>query len=534
MHRSRAVTWPVAVSVVTFITLLVIWLPPVQALVGTAFLATATLLAYRAGQKTALSDRTQADQHLLAKGVDQLPLGISIYDRDGYNRFLSGQATQLLGFTAAEYYGKHETEIAAMGGLGSTLTSQVLAGRDYASKRFSHRRGDGGSIDLLGAGKAIRDDDGGLLGALITFADATDLIELETARSLIGYVFEQVDEGILVIDANRQIVHVNTPAARFANRVRSELIGRPMDEVLPGDTQRRLYRCIDEGYAEKDFIDPRWSIEGVPRTVKINMRPLIGADGRGLGAVIFFADITDELARLENTQRTDRLALIGQMAAGMAHEIRNPLTTIRGFSQFLGERLCNAGYHQELEFTQLMITEVDRVNALISDFLHLARPKVAAYCDFSLVEWIAHLRNLCESEATRRQIELTFDPAPFSTLHGDRDRLTQLLLNLIDNAFKASQPGAKVAIRFRLPDALQLQIDVEDTGCGIPADQLPHLYDPFFTTREDGTGLGLSICQRIVIDHGGHLSVAETSERGTTFRVLLPCASNENSHQASA
>ncbi len=534
-------------GVILLLALMAIWLRPIQTLVAASILLIALVVVYRAGRSAGesvylsrsndqkLGGTVQTDPRLLAKAVDQLPLGISIYDREGFNRFLSRHAAYLLGFTAAEYYGRHETEIAAMGGLGPTLASQVLAGRDYVSKRFTHRRGDGGSINLLGAGKAVRDDAGDLLGALITFADASDVIELETARSLIGYVFEQVDEGILVIDANKQIVHVNTPAVKFSDKwERSDLIGRPMNEVLPGDTQRRLYRCIDEGYVEKDHIDPRWSIMGVPRTVKTNMRPLIGNDGACLGAVIFFADITDELARIEVAQRSDRLALIGQMAAGMAHEIRNPLTTIRGFSQFLGERMASVGYKQELEFTKLMVTEVDRINALINDFLHLARPKEAAHSTFCLADWIGHVRNLCESEATRRQIGLIFGPSPSGSLCGDRDRLTQLMLNLVDNAFKACSSGGQVTIRLAEVGFEMIQIDVEDTGCGISADSLPQLFDPFFTTRQDGTGLGLSICQRIVVDHGGDLSVAATSDQGTTFRVTLPRTGNDKSHQASA
>ncbi|MGE5652711.1 MAG: ATP-binding protein, partial [Bacillota bacterium] len=537
MHRQNVIDWSVLAAGLLSITLLALWLRPAQAATLGLATAAAIFVSYRVGrhttprteglssfdQKLASTLACPAHTGLLAKAIDRLPIGISIYDRAGYNRFLSRQATSLLGYTAVDYYGKHETEIAAMGGLGPTLTSQVLAGQDYVSKRFTHRHVDGRSVNLLGAGKAIREDDGDLLGALITFADASDLIELETARSLMGYVFEQVDEGILVIDTGKQIVHVNTPALKFAGgHERSDLIGRPMEEVLPGNTQRRLYRCVDDGYAEKDYIDPTWHINGAPRTVKTCMRPLINHDGVCLGAVIFFTDITDELALQETTQRTDRLALIGQMAAGMAHEIRNPLTTIRGFAQFLGDKMRTVGCSEGIEFTQLMITEVDRVNALISDFLHLAKPKEATYSSFCVAGWLGHIRNLCESEATRRQIELRIEPVPQGTLHGDRDRLTQLMLNLIDNAFKSCGAGAQVTVRVHEVDSGMLQIDVEDTGCGIPTDCLPLLYDPFFTTREDGTGLGLSICQRIVTDHGGNLGVAATSDQGTTFRVLLP------------
>ena len=221
-------------------------------------------------------------------------------------------------------------------------------------------------------------------------------------------------------------------------------------------------------------------------------------------------------------QRADRLKTLGEVAAGLAHEIRHPLASIGGALEIIEER--SQPDSPETEFSRLAMIEVRRLDHLVWEFLRYARPHEPDLRSTSLHEVIERVFSLLRVEAERGGVVL--EGARATALPDvciDAQQIEQVLLNVILNAIQASRAGAVVRVSEHLDDQ-DVVVDVIDEGPGISAGDLPHIFSPFFTTREKGTGLGLAIASRIVVAHHGSLEMHETSERGTCFRMRLPMA----------
>lgn len=221
----------------------------------------------------------------------------------------------------------------------------------------------------------------------------------------------------------------------------------------------------------------------------------------------------------EELLRSEKMKMVGELAAGMAHEIRNPLTSIKGFVQLSK----NQSYNIQ-PWYEVIMGEITRVGELTAEFLQFSKPHANNMKLESLTGCMARVYSLCESEAAsqghRFTIEVLEEPVMISM---DRDKIIQLLINLIRNAFQAMEQSGQVFFTLKTKNGLAI-IEVQDTGKGIAPEDLSKIFDPFYTTKEEGTGLGLSLCQKVVEDHKGTLSVQSEVGSGTTFTVKLPIA----------
>jgi two-component system, NtrC family, sensor kinase len=237
------------------------------------------------------------------------------------------------------------------------------------------------------------------------------------------------------------------------------------------------------------------------------------------------ARLYEELKKSQDIiRRSDRLSALGTLAAGIAHEVRNPLVSIQTFFQLAPDRL-----HDEEFFTTFLsmtANEVKRISDLISELLSFARSPSPSLGRVDLNELLDRVATLLEPEARKHKLTITraFDPsAPL--IHADGDQIKQVVINLLLNAIQATQPGGTVCVTSRsiAHGAVDLaQIEIRDTGIGIPKDQLDSIFNPFFTTKDKGTGLGLAIANQIISEHGGSVSVDSKPGKGTTFTVNLP------------
>jgi signal transduction histidine kinase len=239
------------------------------------------------------------------------------------------------------------------------------------------------------------------------------------------------------------------------------------------------------------------------------------------------ARLYDELKRSQDIiRRADRLSALGTLAAGIAHEIRNPLVSIQTFFQLAPERL-----HDEEFFTTFLgmtANEVKRISDLIAELLSFARSPTRSLGPLNLNEAVERVALLLEPEARKHSLRLTrnLSPTPPVVL-ADSDQIKQVLINLILNAIQATTAGGVVTVATRFGQGGEVvtgQLEVSDSGIGIPKDQLDHIFDPFYTTKDKGTGLGLSIVHQIVVEHGGSIAVESGAGSGTTFLVNLPAA----------
>jgi signal transduction histidine kinase len=215
-------------------------------------------------------------------------------------------------------------------------------------------------------------------------------------------------------------------------------------------------------------------------------------------------------------QRLDRLNLVGEMAASIGHEVRNPMTTVRGYLQLFQRRAELAKYGEQLT---TMIEELDRANAIISEFLSLAKNKAIDRKRGNLNTIIRSLSPLIQADALRTGHETAFRTGDIPDNEFDPQQVRQLILNLTLNALEAMQAGGRLTIRTYLSNQA-IVLEVKDTGSGIPDQILEQLGTPFVTTKENGTGLGLPVCYRIAERHGAKITL-QSSPQGTTVRVAF-------------
>jgi two-component system sensor histidine kinase HydH len=223
----------------------------------------------------------------------------------------------------------------------------------------------------------------------------------------------------------------------------------------------------------------------------------------------------------EQIRRIDRLKTLGEVAAGLAHEIRHPLASISGALEIIEARSLEGS--PEGEFSRLAMAEVQRLDRLVWEFLRYARPHDPEFRMMSLHEVVTQVVMLLRVEAERAHVTLELEPralAPFDVAI-DPLQIEQVLLNVILNAIQATPSGKRVMVREDV-QAHEVIVDVVDEGSGISPEDLPRVFDPFFTTKEKGTGLGLAIAHHIVVRHQGRLEVQQTSSSGTSFRIGLP------------
>jgi two-component system, NtrC family, sensor histidine kinase HydH len=227
----------------------------------------------------------------------------------------------------------------------------------------------------------------------------------------------------------------------------------------------------------------------------------------------------DLLEAEEAVRRSDRLAALGQLSAGLAHELRNPLGSIKGSADLLG-RAVPKDNAMAVELAAIISSEVDRTNSLVTRFLDFARPLAPR-------REVTDIIPVIERAATRAKVDPVRDfAAAVQPLPLDAELMEQVFINLFSNAAQASEPGKPVTVRTREADGF-LDIAVIDQGCGIPPDKLDSIFNPFVTTKQDGVGLGLAIVSKIVDGHGGRMKVESEPGQGSTFHVLLPVKPQE-------
>jgi len=241
-----------------------------------------------------------------------------------------------------------------------------------------------------------------------------------------------------------------------------------------------------------------------------------------LGHVLLFKDLREVRKLRQAIERNQRLATVGKLAGGVAHEIRNPLSSIKGFATYFKEKSPDIPEDQKI--ATIMIQEVERLNKVVGQLLEFSRPIQVESKTTAIIPFVQDSLRLVEKIATDQQIELKTEmPSDLPQVNFDPDRINQILLNLYLNAIEAMPSGGTLTVAVEQPENRRgIVIRIEDTGRGILTDDLAHIFDPYFTTKTSGTGLGLAIVHNIVEAHGGEIRVASQPDQGTQISIFLP------------
>nr|WP_204519757.1 PAS domain-containing sensor histidine kinase [Brevibacillus fulvus] len=337
-------------------------------------------------------------------------------------------------------------------------------------------------------------------------------------------LMSEANLGLVLLDAEARIVDISLNACRLLGIERLSALNKHIDLVFAGipEEHRLIKREVLRGVRHQN-IATSWTNNNQRYELLVDSNVLQDETGKTIGAYVFFKDITNIRSFEQKIERSDRLAMIGQIAAGAAHEIRNPLTSIKGFLQMFLQTFAENRMERERTYTEIMLTEINRINALVSEFLLLSKPRDVQYALVDLNMVFEEIMPIVESEALLNGIEVELlSKGEFPLVVGDNELLKQVFLNICKNGIEAMGDRGRLQISYHYDESGdRVSINIHDTGPGIPPYIIDKIFDPFYTTKEEGTGLGLSVCQKIVHDIGGQIRVSSKGY-GTTFHILLP------------
>ncbi|BBO77351.1 PAS domain-containing sensor histidine kinase [Desulfosarcina widdelii] len=323
--------------------------------------------------------------------------------------------------------------------------------------------------------------------------------------------------GLVALDRDNRVTAVNSVARATLGLDADEAVGQPADRVIPAELLNPL-DDTDEP-VQREVVCPVADGRQIP--LDVNAATLTDDSGERFGRVILFKDLSEiRTLRLE-LEKNRRLASVGRLAAGVAHEIRNPLSSIKGFATYFKEKYRQEEKDQEI--AAIMIQEVDRLNRVVGQLLEFARPLRLVCQSVAVKPLLEDAIQLVAQQSKEANVELIPNLSD-ATLHAtmDADKMRQVVLNLLLNALDAMPEGGTLHVSAAGVGKNGLQLTVADTGKGIDPDDRPHIFEPYFSTKKTGTGLGLAIVHNIVKAHNGEIRVKSRSGEGTTVSITLP------------
>jgi len=358
----------------------------------------------------------------------------------------------------------------------------------------------------------------------------TTKASLSRIKAFSDNVVEKMPIGLIALDDQHRIAAFNHTAEAVLQRSFREVIGKGAEFTLPPELCAELrYLEIQDQVIEKEIDCTVGDGKVVPLEVGASL--LEDENKTFLGYVILFKDLTEVRALRKEIERSRRLASVGRLAAGVAHEIRNPLSSIKGFATYFKERYQQVPEDQNT--ANIMIQEVDRLNRVVGQLLEFARPVKISPQPTILKNLINDSVRLVEPQAKEKQISVHHKTtAQINKVLVDSDRISQVLLNLYLNAIESMAAGDELNVQLSHGNDLQdIEIRVSDTGCGIQKDDLTKIFDPYFTTKSSGTGLGLAIAHNIVEAMDGTIKVESQPGKGTTFTIRIPKSNESIDHE---
>lgn len=355
---------------------------------------------------------------------------------------------------------------------------------------------------------------------------------LEEVKGLARNILRSIPTGVLTLNHAGIITAVNPTAEAALKRSSTELLGHPYESVFAeGETIRTV---LQDALSSHHYVSQQdlayESQDRTMHTIRVSTAELEGDEGQPPGVLLQAQDVTDWLALEQRVHVAEKLAALHTLSAGVAHELRNPLSAIDLNLHLLAEDLKETGMlaTQGARYLHVLNAECRRLSGILDNFMKFARPGSVALHEVDVKAIIHHIMALMRFEAEERNIrfeQMTEEELP--TVLGDETQISQVLVNIIVNSLHAMPNGGYCRITAAQREAegkAWVEITVKDSGVGITKEQISHLFEPFYTTKSSGTGLGLAIAYRIMQDHGGTIQVSSAPGSGTTVVTQFPVA----------
>ncbi|UKS29095.1 PAS domain S-box protein [Paenibacillus sp. HWE-109] len=348
--------------------------------------------------------------------------------------------------------------------------------------------------------------------------------ELRETKELLESFINNTTDAICVLDLHACVISVNAAYEQIFGWPPGELLNRtlPIYPAYLEEQRREIYEMLKAGKQISGLETVRLRKDGQLVHVSVTKTPIKNEKGEIIGFAGITRDITERKRTEELLRKSDKLSVAGQLAAGLAHEIRNPLTSLRGFLQLLQSDMKGKQHYFDI-----MLSELDRINFIVSEFLVIAKPEAIHYKKSDLQGILQTVVALLETQAVLCNVELILEfESEIPELICSEMHLKQLFINLVKNAMEAIPKDGQIKMTVSLQGTDLIRVRTEDNGCGIPEERLKQLGEPFYTTKEKGTGLGLMMCFKIVEAHKGTMTIQSQLGEGTMIDVFLPTQPN--------
>ncbi|MGG1517322.1 PAS domain S-box protein [Paenibacillus oryzisoli] len=456
--------------------------------------------------------------------------GIVTCDMQGHILSMNQAMERILGYTEQELTGRSIQELAVIDSSAeSPVTSDsLLKQTDNFMLRAQHKNGEWIELGVKNVPIIV---DSGQEGVYLIARDITQLNrereermhmekELRETKELLESLITHTTDAICMMDTQGCVISVNKAHEQIFGWSFEELLHKPLP-IYPAfleEQRTEMYDMLRAGKQITGLESVRLRKDGQVIHVSVTKTPIRNAQGDIIGFSAITRDITERKQTEELLRKSDKLAVAGQLAAGLAHEIRNPLTSLRGFLQLLQHDMKDKKHYFDI-----MLSELDRINFIVSEFLVIAKPEAIQYKKGNLTSILHSVTALLETQAVLGGAVLTLDfEEDIPDIVCSEMHLKQLFINLVKNALEAISKDGRVHITVSMAGPDLIRVRTEDNGCGIPEERVKQLGEPFYTTKEKGTGLGLMMCFKIVEAHRGQLHIESTVGHGTTIDVLLP------------
>ncbi|EMO7863120.1 TPA: two-component system sensor histidine kinase AtoS [Citrobacter amalonaticus] len=343
---------------------------------------------------------------------------------------------------------------------------------------------------------------------------------LRETKTLNDLIIENAADGVIAIDRQGDVTTMNPAAEMITGYTLNELVGRPYATLF--SDPHFASPVLDTLAHGTEHLAQEVSFPARDRTIELSVTTsrIHNPNGELIGALVIFSDLTARKETQRRLAQTERLATLGELMAGVAHEVRNPLTAIRGYVQIIRQQ-TSLPVHQE--YLSVVLKEIDSINKVIQQLLDFSRPRQSQWQQVLLNSLIEETLILVQTSGVQARITFNFEQETgLPAIVADRELLKQVILNLLINAVQAINARGEIRIRTWQYSATQQAVAIEDNGGGIDIALQKKIFDPFFTTKASGTGLGLALSQRIINAHQGDIHVASMPGCGATFTLILP------------
>jgi two-component system sensor histidine kinase HydH len=409
---------------------------------------------------------------------------------------------------------------------GTAPQAFIFVGLDMtpfeAARRADIRRAVGMALVMLVVGTA------GVLLLFLSQAYRTTRFSLHREKAFSHHMLAHLPVGVVAVGPGGDLLSVNPVARRLLGEGRRD--GHKGGR-LPEPVRQVLKEAAS--YQRPAAQEVACEIDGQRLTLEVIVAPLGPSEDReeDLGQVLLIRDLTPLKTLQRAVARNQRLAAVGRLAGGVAHEIRNPLSSIKGFATYFKER--SQPSEEAFDMAAMLIQEVERLDRVVGQLLDFSRPAKPARRAVAVEDFLATSLRRIVKTAEAKNVRVNHSVGEeVAQAYFDPDLIHQVLLNLYLNALDAMPEGGRLVVKADLSsDKQRLQVNVRDTGRGIPAEGVGQIFDPYFTTKSTGTGLGLAIVHNLVEAHGGAVLVESEPDQGTVFSILLPLAGTREEHR---